>query len=596
MIDFNQKKLFFYKTFFEHKIVNKIFNNPEEDINSIIKEWENKSNLPFDKDLLAFEYLKLNIVMQKEHVVSNGKNDYELRVNDNVVNELISEITKNNYNGGSFNFGGYDFDDPIKFINIIRNKFAHGDYTHDESKEVLIFNVNNVGVEIDMHNLLTMALNIFYVRDIHNVDGFFHKILVVGKSNNSRVSSYSGFKSLIKNTRIISFNVSPKINGIKLNDYEIEKIDKLTTDIAKVIRACGYNSNEHILLKKNLEYFCNEKKLNLKIGDSPLSSFEDEKIEKLKILYLNGSNIFNEYDADLQRTFVSQWLDDIIVKKEHGELTNDGLTILADFAFSIGDYKNGLDFFQNNPIFATCYDKMFICNLISHFYSMYAYDFEDVFKSYTDFSLLDLNNINPIINKIENNEMLGLPEKRKKCIDAINKCLREIKKIETGITNYPDKKDGYLKGLKIINEQLNENNLKLKEIDEEIDKAHKSQFGKANNISNGEKYLKNKFIISHLRNCIAHGNVVIERYQRYDCIADLKIHFFDIYNGENTFDITITVKEFADILSEYNANILFKSYDAAISDKKDDNNNMISQENSPNKKSFIKKLLTKLKR
>ena len=57
-------------------------------------------------------------------------------------------------------------------------------------------------------------------------------------------------------------------------------------------------------------------------------------------------------------------------------------------------------------------------------------------------------------------------------------------------------------------------------------------------------YVRNYNIIAHIRNAFAHGNVKISSHVGGDTLLDRKIVIDDIYNGESTYKVVVTYKDF----------------------------------------------------
>ena len=70
-------------------------------------------------------------------------------------------------------------------------------------------------------------------------------------------------------------------------------------------------------------------------------------------------------------------------------------------------------------------------------------------------------------------------------------------------------------------------------------------------------YVRNYNIIAHIRNAFAHGNVKISSHIGGDTLLDRKIVIDDIYNGESTYKVAVTYKDFFKLFSNYNTDILF---------------------------------------
>jgi hypothetical protein len=83
-------------------------------------------------------------------------------------------------------------------------------------------------------------------------------------------------------------------------------------------------------------------------------------------------------------------------------------------------------------------------------------------------------------------------------------------------------------------------------------------------ISKNAEYYKNKNIITHIRNSLAHGNFEVQRFSKQGNFGKATIHIQDIFMGENTFDLEITLDDFISLFSAHNYKVLFDMYDDVI--------------------------------
>ena len=145
-------------------------------------------------------------------------------------------------------------------------------------------------------------------------------------------------------------------------------------------------------------------------------------------------------------------------------------------------------------------------------------------------------NIMVLNNKLVQEYYNSLLNKKKKLDEEKNKLLNNIENLKN------KGKDNIISKLQLSLEKNNNDLLKLKT----SINIYKNELDIMNNYYNNNlTYLTNLAIITGIRNSISHGHV--ETILGKD-FSSSKIIFKDIYEGEITFELTVTLQDFLDFL------------------------------------------------
>ena len=131
-------------------------------------------------------------------------------------------------------------------------------------------------------------------------------------------------------------------------------------------------------------------------------------------------------------------------------------------------------------------------------------------------------------------------------IKIIEKDVEKKWKKYQGMQKIPNPNDEKLAIINGINVNMYNS---LFDILDQQDIIRKKRFAKNEKISDEEKYVQNKMIITHMRNSITHGNITINSRIKNNDISTCTITFkdFDIETGKQTFELTTTLDKINEI-------------------------------------------------
>jgi hypothetical protein len=553
---------FFYDTHISNKIINKALCFTDKRFKELMKPKQHVK-----KDLLHLLYISSNFIMRKEETIEEIANMYELKVSRRLIDGLIKQIASTYEDSGNFTIGTVCFKDPIDFINTLRNKFAHGNYKYNYENYTVKIKANGGEIVIPLNWLITFnRLVLVEVNKIKNDGHYQEGILKVQKNSFTKISSYNDFKRAFTNLKYYEFTVTP----INMNDSFEEYQNGLISEALKLVRDDFDQEKNPDGTIRQIEKWCESKGLKLEVRVIPVSCFSQEEKEKLKNIYHN-TPLFNEYDEGGQLYTLCQWISDIKVNINSVDHISQGYTVTQNF-IDYADYEKSYDMFiKKYPIDALYYDKCIISGILSQFNIVYAYNAELIFEKYLDYAKLDLSKIKYTINKFEDTELAFFDkqlETLKNKIDNVNvevtKVEGHLNKLLIAVNQKGESNDSHFKGKKVLNEKLEFEKVKLAIIEKEYQQILIKRLARMDEISKNAEYYKNKNIITHIRNSLAHGNFEVQRFSKQGNFGKATIHIQDIFMGENTFDLEITLDDFISLFSAHNYKVLFDMYDDVI--------------------------------
>jgi hypothetical protein len=565
---------FFYDTHVSNEIINKSLCLSSHKLSDIMKKGQ-----IIRKDLLHLLYVSSNLIMRKEETIEEIANKYKLKVSRELIDGLIKMISKTYEKDGNFTIGDVHFKDPIDFINTLRNKFAHGNYKYDYDKHTVAIKANGNTFSIPLDWLVLFnRLVLVEVNKVKN-DGYYQEgILKVQKNAFTKIASYNDFKRSFINLKYYQFTVTPINKKTSFEEYQ----NGLISEALKLVRDDFNQEKNPDGTIRQIEKWCESVGLKLEVKIIPVSCFSQEEKEKLKNIYQNTPQ-FNEYDVGGQLHTLCQWITDLKVNKNPIDHISQGYAVTQNY-IDYAEYDKSYEMFvKQYPIDALFYDKSIISIILSQFNIVYAYNAELIFEKYLDYSKLDLSKIKYTTNKFEDSELSSLDKQLEILKNKMDTAVTEVNKAEEHLNKLlivSKNNDSHSKGEKVLNEKLEAEKAKLITIKNEYQELMSKKLSRLSEISKKEEYYKNKNIITHIRNSLAHGNFEVERFDKQGNFGHATIHFQDIFMGENTFDSVITLDDFISLFSTHNYKVLFDMYDDVIKEYfydnfKDQNNGFI---------------------
>ena len=490
--------------------------------------------------------------IKEDLVETKGAMDYQSKVFLNSLENTIDFIATKVENG--YKVGNYVFPDAPSVVAIIRNKLAHGKYKIDFEHNRVILEHKGVDIVINIDRLVGFVVSGF-MNTIRNVrsNKYERNISYLMKDHfklkNDKIKYEKDLRKIINSFNCVSFKLE-SWDGLKVfpecllvfEDYiKLFKSDP-TGDINNKIFNRVNNYMKKYICKMSIEY----SKLN-------------DKVEINRIIKFLNSEIINNDKISY---------DSII--KFIGEEVQKSLNEHIDFCSSIVANVNNLYLLlaickiksvNRDELFAFI-NKEFDVNLkysydefgmilIGMFNSLFMYPFDDVFETSGeykvnrngsfDFSKIDLSMVNPTIINVDESPL-------KNAMDRCNSLLKRQSELSCKLIvqqNNLSKVRGNSVAESKINANINDLNKNLSLIMVEYMKADNEYNLIKNDYIVNKLHFENRAIIEGIRNAIAHGNY---EFRSNGDFFDTEIIFNDIYEGNNTFSVSISFREFEEMI------------------------------------------------
>lgn len=431
----------------------------------------------------------------------------------------------------NYTIDGYSFNSATFLVATLRNKLSHGLFYLDLDNNNIVFNIDSSEVRIDINKLSCFVVDSFNNVLINPLTSKYEKKIVINSKipyNRVVPMKYKGeYKNFISNTLFVECSI------VSLDKTPLSK--KTLKKFAETIDEYKLTFNEGVLSKYKAEVHSNYKfnyEFSSKIGKE-LDSITD-------IIYNNTLKTKNYKDQafDICKLLNKYYNDD---KFKHIMMVNNlsNLLVLDSIEKAHTFDKNKLlEKFSQNGIVVD-YNNIAGSSL-SLFNALFSYGLENVYNSLNldysifNFDLFDIKKIkmgDGVISDISIRIKSSLKEKEELC--------EKLKKLEKSASILKEK--GNMATYNIVLNNINNINERKPKKENDILELLEKRVDICNNNKLNELSIKNKSIIEHLRNCIAHGNYKLN----YDYINKIPtLEFYDIYNNELTFHCNVKLDDF----------------------------------------------------
>lgn len=552
---------YFYNTYYSNEVMIRSFSNVSETLENLL---DSKDKIIF-KDLLDLLYISSNFSMRKEETIEESLNEYKLKINNDHIDILISKIASEYNEDKSFVIDGVHFKNAIDLINTIRNKFAHGKYQYLPDECTVNMKVNGKTIHLSLEWLKVFNKLVFLEVSKLKNDGYYYEGIIKVKADNyGHIDNYQSFKKVFTKLKYYEFIVTPKVPNMVYSNYENIYIANYISNICQKFNSFD-NCDKDI---RDLRKYCEEHNLNLELNIIPLSNFKEEEKKKLKDAYHKVSD-FDKIDTGAQLRLIAQWIIDIKHIRNTTENNSIGYSSLHDYVYYTGAGKSYLSFCKSHPNYALFYEKSYIAMLLSKFNILYAYNAEDIYDEYLDYSKLDLSSIKYSVNKFEDYKLMVIENDIRAIEKALDISIEYLNEVKTNLENIllkaKEDEPKYEKPKKLLIDKINREKQNYDHLSNSLLELEEKKRAHLNDIESNKKYYENKNIISHIRNSLAHGNFQIDTVGKGKTIGDSIIHIKDLYNDENTFESIMTIQEFNSLFSNKNFQVICDAYRLCLS-------------------------------
>ena len=542
-----------------------IINNYQELLETNIKYLEylnsfgGKNNLDEKSiNLLKVGYATFALLLWKDEII---KKDSEYNLSTTVVEGILDEhiniiTSKKNV----WSIGEIEFTSSLDLLNVLRNKLAHGDYQIKDDEIILEINGKIGSVNIDSLLDLTIQLDqnlsliqkqkentVGLIRNKNALENIYIKTgndLDRALSNMSYVEIKEKPKTLCLRTReYIALAINLK-NIVKTYVQNLRKVDNLTS-LPKV---------KFLLDQVNMSALVTETK-----------STDLDATEKARKMYMSRINEMRTMPPIMQQKYLAFWLQEAIKKEMQKKSISFGIAnnevLLKELKKNPNrDLITIIEQNQFGPLLIVENEKTILTAYLINFYFTYIYaldnilneknkeDIRDIVENKAfDFSKLDLSEIKNQIN-IETKEFSNFEEQIKKLdSDIVNldtriyKLQNIIDSLKSVIVSYPERKEVFDKNILIQEEALSKRDYIIR-LKDRCQTYYEEDL---------PRYKRNRAIIEHIRNSIAHGNISLNIFNGNYTLEDALLTFNDEHDGKTT-TIQLTLKEFETLFSNEN--------------------------------------------
>jgi hypothetical protein len=285
-------------------------------------------------------------------------------------------------------------------------------------------------------------------------------------------------------------------------------------------------------------------------------------------MYLSKLELLKDIAPYFQQKYLGYWIHEAEKKGMNKKSICFGLMNNEYYLNILGrdSTRSQIEIVENDiagDVLSILNEKTLISAYITSFYFTYVYGLDNILNKNNqehiidivenkvfDYSKLDLSKIIPNSLVIEN-DYSCFKDQTKKLERDIEKLRERHSKIEENVVRLSNvnKNSSTLNELKLL-----QNNL-IQEITEKEKLLEKCEYFLLNNYND---YVRNRSIIEHIRNSIAHGNIKLDIFQGNYTVNDTLMQLEDIYNGESTFKIKIKVEDFNTLFNDYNLNKIYE--------------------------------------
>lgn len=509
-------------------------------------------------NLLKVGYATFALLLWKDEII---KKDSEYNLSTTVVEEILDEhinIITNKKN--IWSIGQIEFTSSLDLLNVLRNKLAHGDYQIKENEIILEINDKIGSVNIDRLLDLTIQLdqNLSLIqKQKENTVGMIRNKNAL---ENINIKTKNDLDKALSNMSYIEIKEKPRKLCLRTKEYIA-----LAINLKKVVKTSIQNLRkvDNLTSVPKLKFLLEQVNMDAKVTET--MSTDLEATEKARKMYVSRINEMRAISPIMQQKYLAFWLQEAIKKEMQKKSISFGIVnnevLLKELKKNPNrNLINIIDQNKFGSLLIVENEKTVLTAYLINFYFTYIYaldnilneknkeDIRDIVENKAfDFSKLDLSGIKNQMNIETKNFSNFEGQTNKLDSDILNldtriyKLQNIIDSLKNVIVSHPEKKIIYDKNILIQEEALSKRDYIIG-LKERVEKYYKEDL---------PRYKKNRAIIEHIRNSIAHGNISLNIFNGNYTLEDALLTFNDEHDGKTT-TIQLTLKEFETLFSNEN--------------------------------------------
>lgn len=549
----------------ENKKREQIINTYQELLEANIKylEYLNSFGEKNDLDeksinLLKVGYATFALLLWKDEII---KKDSEYNLSTTVVEEILDEhinIITNKKN--IWSIGEIEFTASLDLLNVLRNKLAHGDYQIKENEIILEINDKIGSVNIDRLLDLTIQLdqNLSLIqKQKENTVGMIRNKNAL---ENINIKTKSDLDKALSNMSYVEIKEKPRKLSLRTKEYIA-----LAINLKEVVKTSIQNLRkvDNLTLVPKVKFLLEQVNMDAKVTET--MSTDLEATEKARKMYVSRINEMRAMSPIMQQKYLAFWLQEAIKKEMQKKSISFGIVnnevLLKELKKNPN--RNLINIIEQNkfgPLLTVENEKTVLTAYLINFYFTYIYaldnilneknkeDIRDIVENKAfDFSKLNLSGIKNQMDIETKNFSNFEGQTNKLDSDILNldtriyKLQNIIDSLKNVIESHPERKEVLDKNILIQEEALSKRDYIIG-LKERVKKYCEEDL---------TRYKKNRAIIEHIRNSIAHGNISLNIFNGNYTLEDALLTFNDEHDGKAT-TIQLTLKEFETLFSNEN--------------------------------------------
>lgn len=509
-------------------------------------------------NLLKVGYATFALLLWKDEII---KKDSEYNLSTTVVEEILDEhinIITNKKN--IWSIGDIEFTSSLDLLNALRNKLAHGDYQIKENEIILEINDKIGSVNIDRLLDLTIQLdqNLSLIqKQKENTVGMIRNKNAL---ENINIKTKKDLDKALSNMSYIEIKEKPRKLCLRTKEYIA-----LAINLKKVVKTSIQNLRkvDNLTSVPKLKFLLEQVNMDAKVTET--MSTDLEATEKARKMYVSRINEMRAISPIMQQKYLAFWLQEAIKKEMQKKSISFGIVnnevLLKELKKNPNrNLINIIDQNKFGSLLIVENEKTVLTAYLINFYFTYIYaldnilneknkeDIRDIVENKAfDFSKLDLSGIKNQMNIETKNFSNFEGQTNKLDSDILNldtriyKLQNIIDSLKNVIVSHSERKEVLNKNILIQEEALSKRDYIIG-LKERVKKYYKEDL---------PRYKKNRAIIEHIRNSIAHGNISLNIFNGNYTLEDALLTFNDEHDGKTT-TIQLTLKEFETLFSNEN--------------------------------------------
>ena len=501
----------------------------------------------------------------KEKIITKDGDNFKLNIFQFAFDKLMTNLYYED--GEEYKIGSLTYNSKLEVLDALRNKLLHGDYVIDTDDNTILLNHRGLKGSITV-DALVESCSLLCGSHACNLDKPNTRTMVFKNENIfdkfTDISKKTQLKSFMREVQVIKVTDKPK-EGYTRNPVYVTVMNQFfgtLKNVVKFMELLRLTKICEITKEQFIPYF---QAANIDCNIYVTTMADLPEYSEVSKYFSNNREYLDSLSIENKRKKLVRYASNVLHEKhmDYGIM----MTALMNNIRFLSSYINNQDLSNVEYMVDTSetyVDDMSIAALFNHFYCTYHYGLDEIYSNgvgtslrgiaegrYLDYSKLQLDGFDDPSMTIDN---------------GFNDFENQLERLEKGIEVFERRKEGAESGYNAYLEHVSEpDEAKVERLLGNIDtrkKEYEEEQGtieKAKDFMNTRynAYVRNYNIIAHIRNAFAHGNVKISSHISGDTLLDRKIVIDDIYNGESTYKVVVTYKDFFKLFNNYNTDILF---------------------------------------